>query len=83
MSNRVKAIIVACLVMSYFFVDGLAMSRYQRLHNTIDCDALPEYTSRYDCRRGNHTTDVKAVWAGMVWPVYLVVSFGIELGDSQ
>jgi len=83
MTIRVKVIIAVCLAVAYFFIDGLSMARYQRLHSTgIDCDALTEFQSRYECRRDMRSSGTKAFWAGIGWPAYIVVSFGIEAGEK-
>lgn len=84
MSIKVKVIITVCLAAAYFFVDGLTIARYQRLHRAgIDCDAIEEFQTRYDCRRDMHSSGIKAFWAGIGWPAYLVVSFGIEAGQNH
>jgi len=91
MSMRVKIIITVCLIASYFFVDGIAMARYQRLHPTmelIDCERMDAsyetmvdyYDCRRDVRRNGNNIDVAA---GVFWPVYLIVSFGIEMGENH
>jgi len=87
MSMRVKIIIAVSLVASYFFIGGATMARYDRLHDPINCEQLianDGYRS-WDFRKCLKRNDNRAfeVMAGLGWPVYLLISFGIEMGENH
>lgn len=85
MSIRVKVIIAASLIASYFVIDGLAMARYQNLHPAISCEHInaAHYAEMRQCNSSRKDRLGATIASGLGWPVYLLISFGIELGENH
>lgn len=63
------------------------MARYDRRHHPKDCERIlveDNYRSwdYRDCVRDNNSVAAKNL-AGMGWPIYILFSLGIEMGENH